>query len=124
MSDRAVIAKIVCRDGEPFVTAISVQADGHPYTTGRVLLDRYPLEADADQLLNQGNLTSLLPLATATADPPQATYAQPGAVKELLESDWTAAAAPQWLYVHHKGHWLAMPLIEGAILQLLDLMID
>lgn len=121
MSDRAVIAKIGCRDGEPFVTAISVQADGHPYTTGRVLLDRYPLEANADQLLNRGNLTSLLPLATATADPAQATYAQPGAVKELLESDWLTTADPQWLYVHYKSHWTAMPVEEGAFLQLLDL---
>lgn len=124
MSNRPVIAKIGYRDGEPFVVAISIQADRHPDTTGTTLLDRFPREADADQLLNQGNLTTLLPLSTNTADPAPATYAQPGAVKELLESDWLGAADPQWLYVHHEGHWLAMPVVEHAILQLLDLMID
>lgn len=125
MSNRAVIAKIGCRGGEPFVTAISVQADGYPTTAGRTLLDRYPMETDVDQLLNQGNLATLLPPTTANDDPVHPTYAEPRTVKDLLESDWICAANPQWLYVHYQGHWLAMPVpvAQGSILQLLDLII-
>ena len=124
MSDRAVIAKIGHRDGEPFVTAISVQADGYPTTAGRILLDRYPLEADADQLLSQGNLPTLRLLSTPTDDPTPQTYAQPGTVKHLMESEWFCASNPQWLYVHCQNHWLAMPVVDGGILQILDLIID
>ena len=94
MGDRVVIAKLGYRDGQPFVAAISIQTDDHPGATGRVLLDRYPQEADADQLLNQGNLTSSLSLSKAAADPAQATYAQPGTVEDLLQSKWLGSAAP------------------------------
>ena len=125
MSDRAVIAKIGCRDGEPFITAISVQADGHPYTTGRVLLDRYPLEANADQLLNRGNLTTLrLRSSDAAVVSDTPTYGQPGSIEQLLGSRWLRAADPQWLYVHYEGHSTTMPVVERGILQLLNLVID
>ena len=119
MSDPIVIAKIGDRNGEPFVTAISVQTDVDPHTVGRVLLEHYPLDTDANNLLNQGNLATLLPLSTAAADPAQATYAQPVTLKHFLESDWLGTAAPQWIYVHDQGNWLSLPVVDGAILHLL-----
>ena len=125
MSDRAVIAKIGYRDGEPFVTAISIQADGHPDTAGRVLLDHYPLEADVDRLLTQGNLTTLrLRSSDAAVVSDTPTYGQPGSVEQLLGSHWLRAADPQWLYVHYEGHSTTMPVVERGMLQLLNLVID
>ena len=119
MTNRVVIAKIGCRYGQPFVTAIIVATDGHPHTAGRVLLEHYPLETDADRLLSQGDIDTFLQLSKAAADPLQATYAQPGTFQHLIESDWLGAPTPQWFYVHHQGDWWSMPVVDGTILDLL-----
>ena len=126
MSARAVIAKISCPDGKTFTTAISVQADGDPAATGWMLHHYYRLEADIDRLLAQGNLKTLgLPPGTPgshllpsipEADPATSGYAQPGAVPQLLISEWLDAASPDWLYViRWQPYWFAVPVGPSPI---------
>ena len=110
MSAHAIVAKISHPHGEPLTTAIRIHAHGYPSGVGRMLFRHYDNEADIDRLLALGNRHNLPDTPDATCDhpqPTQPTYAQPGGVAELLDSEWLQAAHPKWLYVRYHEHWLA-----------------